>query len=199
MDLIQLHYLLQMQIVQNISYMLNTLRSYLLQLQILILIRLIFVNLQLSSSTMLRAIMFPPASGNLKVVTPQHQQPLILLYFMIMLAPFNVKLTVYNELYNNTKVLIDTVKIYTTPVADFQYVISGNVVTFTNSTLNGVSYLWNFGDNTTSTAFAPVHTYTSSGTFEVVLTATNICGNNSKTKTITISAEPNAEFSRRCC
>ena len=27
------------------------------------------------------------------------------------------------------------------------------------------------------------------------MTATNICGNNSKTKTITISAEPNAEFS----
>ena len=155
-------------IVQNISYMLNTLKSYLLLLQILLLIRLIFVNLQQSSSMMLRASnvtsrLWAFEGGN--PATSTAINPVV--QYNDNAGLFNVKLTVYNELYNNTKELIDTVKIYTTPVADFQYVISGNVVTFTNSTVNGVSYLWNFGDNTTSTAFEPVHTYTSGGTFEV--------------------------------
>ena len=45
-------------------------------------------------------------------------------------------------------------------------------VAFTNSSVDGISYLWNFGDGSTSTAQAPTHTYTTGGTFEVSLVAT---------------------------
>lgn len=51
------------------------------------------------------------------------------------------------------------------------------VVAFTDlSTNEPTSWLWQFGDGNTSTLQNPVHTYTSSGTFTVQLTATNSVG-----------------------
>ncbi len=60
---------------------------------------------------------------------------------------------------------------------------TSETVTFTNSTTGAVSYLWNFGDGTTSTAFSPSHTYSSFGTYTVTMTAT---GANGCTSTATI-------------
>lgn len=53
-------------------------------------------------------------------------------------------------------------------------------VYFTNGSqdLNGsalVSYLWDFGDGTTSSAFEPTHVYTNPKTYTVILTVTNAC------------------------
>jgi hypothetical protein len=53
---------------------------------------------------------------------------------------------------------------------------SGSTVNFTNLSTNGVTYLWDFGDGTTSTQANPSHSYSTSGTFNVCLTATNGCG-----------------------
>ena len=50
-------------------------------------------------------------------------------------------------------------------------------VSFNNTTANGLSYVWNFGDNTTSTATNVVHTYTANGTYTVQLTATGCVSN----------------------
>jgi hypothetical protein len=47
----------------------------------------------------------------------------------------------------------------------------GEQVFFTNDSYNAVNFEWDFGDGTYSEAVNPVHTYNSSGTFEVVLTA----------------------------
>ena len=59
------------------------------------------------------------------------------------------------------------------PVASFSSNIAvGNLVSFTNQTSNGVSYVWNFGDGTTSTAVNPTHTYATSGSYNVTLTST---------------------------
>ncbi len=44
-------------------------------------------------------------------------------------------------------------------------------VDFTNTTLNAVSYLWDFGDGTTSTDSLPTHTYTTLGQYPVRLIA----------------------------
>jgi gliding motility-associated-like protein len=44
-----------------------------------------------------------------------------------------------------------------------------STVQFTNNSVGGDTYTWNFGDGTTSTGFAPVHTYTAGGTFTVSL------------------------------
>src|SRR5205814_3262531 len=40
-------------------------------------------------------------------------------------------------------------------------------------TAAGFTYLWNFGDNTTSTAAQPSHTYTAAGNYTVTVTATD--------------------------
>lgn len=75
--------------------------------------------------------------------------------------------------------------------------ISPLVVKFTDKSLNDpTSWLWNFGDNTTSTVQNPSHTYTV-GTYSVMLTATNSSGNNSITKVNCIkvtSGTPVASF-----
>jgi len=62
-------------------------------------------------------------------------------------------------------------------------------VNFSNTSINGTSYLWNFGDGSTGTVMNPAHTYTDTGTFTVTLTAVNDtsqCGRYSNTNTINI-------------
>lgn len=52
-------------------------------------------------------------------------------------------------------------------------------VSFKNLSANADSYLWDFGDGSTSTQTNPQHTYTTKGSFTVKLTATNknVCTN----------------------
>src|SRR5690606_24201276 len=45
-------------------------------------------------------------------------------------------------------------------------------VAFANSTTGANSYLWNFGDGSTSTGMNPNHTYSSLGNYDVTLIAT---------------------------
>jgi PKD repeat protein len=73
------------------------------------------------------------------------------------------------------------------PVANFKTDATtscSGVIKFTDQSTGGVnSWLWNFGDGTTSTQQHPAHTYTGSGSYTVTLTATNNFGNNTATKT----------------
>jgi PKD repeat protein len=62
------------------------------------------------------------------------------------------------------------------PVANFSYTLNNLVVNFTDSSLNGLTYNWDFGDTTYSSVTSPTHTYPGSGTFNVVLTVFNSCG-----------------------
>jgi PKD repeat protein len=80
-----------------------------------------------------------------------------------------------------------------TPVASFRVSVSSGsaplTVQFTNaSTGTGNSYVWSFGDGTTSTAVNPSHTYSNPGTYTVRLTATNAGGSNSTTRSIAATA-----------
>jgi len=72
------------------------------------------------------------------------------------------------------------------PVASFTYVQNGNIVTFTNTSTGSTSWLWNFGDGNTSNAQNPVHTYSTTGTYTVTLTAYNNGCLDSTQQTITI-------------
>ncbi len=49
-------------------------------------------------------------------------------------------------------------------------------VSFTNTSIGAVSYLWQFGDSTTSTSASPVHTFTGSGSYTVTLIIKNAGG-----------------------
>jgi PKD repeat protein len=74
------------------------------------------------------------------------------------------------------------------PTVAFGYSVNGYVaptqVTFANQSKNATSYLWDFGDGTTSTAASPVHVYTAAGQYAIKLTAYN--DQASKTAGITI-------------
>jgi PKD repeat protein/subtilisin-like proprotein convertase family protein len=70
-----------------------------------------------------------------------------------------------------------------------------NVITFTNTSQNAVSYFWDFGDGNTSTAINPVHTYTAPGAYMVTLTALGECSEAIKTLWIVIPGQlPQADF-----
>jgi PKD repeat protein len=68
------------------------------------------------------------------------------------------------------------VEVLALPVAGFDYSVSVLEVTFTNLSTDADTYAWDFGDGGTSTEENPVHTYLDAGTYTVVLTATNSCG-----------------------
>lgn len=57
-------------------------------------------------------------------------------------------------------------------------------VVFRNN-YNATSYLWNFGDGQFSIESQPVHSYTNTGDYDVILKATNSCG-NSNWDTVTV-------------
>jgi PKD repeat protein len=71
--------------------------------------------------------------------------------------------------------------------------IEGNVpltVNFTNSSVGDeLSYSWDFGDGGTSYDASPRHTYNSTGTFNAILTVTNVYGSNSKTSSVVVTQD----------
>jgi PKD repeat protein len=59
------------------------------------------------------------------------------------------------------------------------------------------TWLWNFGDGTTSTEQDPIHTYTSAGLFTVSLTVSNAYGQDTETKlnlVLVTAVLPGADF-----
>ncbi len=70
-------------------------------------------------------------------------------------------------------------------------IVEWDVVTFTNTTTEGETYLWDFGDTNTSTDENPTHIFTEDGSYTVTLTATNTDGENVATETITVDAHSN--------
>ncbi len=56
------------------------------------------------------------------------------------------------------------------PTCEFEAVVDGYQVTFTSTVTDVNTYLWDFGDEATSTEANPFHTYEMSGTYTVKLT-----------------------------
>ncbi|MBL0343451.1 MAG: PKD domain-containing protein [Bacteroidetes bacterium] len=77
-----------------------------------------------------------------------------------------------------------------TPVAAFTSALISLTGNFISTSTAAVTYLWDFGDGTTSTDQNPTHTYAIAGTYTVTLTVTNACGTNSTTQTITVQGCP---------
>jgi PKD repeat protein len=79
------------------------------------------------------------------------------------------------------------------PVADFSSIKNGLTVTFADlSSGSPTTWLWNFGDGTTSTLPNPTHTYTAVGTYTVELTVSNgTCSDNfTQTVDFTTGTDP---------
>lgn len=89
--------------------------------------------------------------------------------------------TLYNTYSYCTDSFSKKIKILSRPVANF----TANTVfkcqpdlnvNFTDQSSNAVSWLWNFGDSTSSTQQNPSHIYTKYGSFDVQLIVTNASG-----------------------
>jgi len=80
------------------------------------------------------------------------------------------------------------------PTPSFSYSAQANVVDFTNTTVNAANFLWDFGDGNFTVDTMPTHTYANSGTYQVILDASNACGVRSDTQNVTITIEPIASI-----
>ncbi len=71
------------------------------------------------------------------------------------------------------------------PVADFSYTGNGTI-NFTNTSINGTTYSWDFGDGNYSTIESPTNTYTSNGNFtvELITYSTDSCSSDTITQNI---------------
>jgi len=96
-----------------------------------------------------------------------------------------VRLTVTGP--EGTNTYTQTLLVSDVPSADFTFALNGTTVQFYNSSENGTSYLWSFGDGDTSAAVSPVHTYDNNGFYNVTLTALNSCTSDENTQLIEIS------------
>ncbi|MEM9820314.1 MAG: T9SS type A sorting domain-containing protein [Bacteroidota bacterium] len=77
---------------------------------------------------------------------------------------------------NTIEVMIDNVGDPTNAAFVFQE--NEGVVDFTNSSTNGQTYFWDFGDGNSSSEEHPSHEYLLDGDYTVCLTSTNECGDD---------------------
>ena len=77
-----------------------------------------------------------------------------------------------------------------TPVVKFNNSIPACVlspINFLNSTTNGTTYSWNFGDGNISNTINPIHSYSQPGNYSVSLIALNACGSDTVISSIKIN------------
>lgn len=108
---------------------------------------------------------------------------------------FDVTLTASNATGSDVETKFNYMDVNIDPTAAFTVDINGYSVDFVNLSVEATSWLWNFGDGSTSTLENPTHTYFQDGTYYVSLTAYNICGQSTHGFNITISNLPIADFS----
>lgn len=73
------------------------------------------------------------------------------------------------------------------PEANFSFVLTGNTVTFNNTSEHALQYVWNFGDDSVSNEINPTHQYAAPGNYVVTLTAENNCTTSVYQETINVS------------
>lgn len=93
--------------------------------------------------------------------------------------------------------LLSMVSCQKQPVASFSVstnsINKGEKVTFTNTSVDADTYIWDFGDGSKSTETSPTHTYTIAGTFAATLTASSTNGEKKDIATTTITVNNASE------
>ena len=72
---------------------------------------------------------------------------------------------------------------------------NGKLIAFENKTINGLSFVWEFGDGITDFSKEASHNYLKDDTYTVKLTATNDCGSTTYTQNIKVVSLPKAQIS----
>ncbi len=95
---------------------------------------------------------------------------------------YTVKLVAYDASGNaDTALYVNFITVVPKPSASFHSNITtscpdNNVFSFTNTSTGAATYLWDFGDGTTSTLVNPTHSFTYAGVVTVTLVATGTYG-----------------------
>ena len=110
------------------------------------------------------------------------------------LGAYDVQLVIGNDAGTTTKFRAGYINIVNAPTSDFSYTADGGVIHFVNNATDATSYLWDFGDGTTSLEANPNKTYDFGGTFTVSLTAINNCDSIISSQEITVVGLPFAQF-----
>lgn len=103
---------------------------------------------------------------------------------------YEVKLTVFNGEFKNS--IIQTITIEESPYPNACIELEGTTfqtgedIQFTSCSSNSESYLWEFGDEETSTLENPTHSYSDPATYTVSLTVTNEFGSNTTNAEISV-------------
>jgi len=78
----------------------------------------------------------------------------------------------------NTDSICQFITVCSPLATDFSFSTSNLTATFSDLSNTATQWQWDFGDGNTSTAQNPVHNFAANGTYEVCLTATDLCGNS---------------------
>ena len=115
---------------------------------------------------------------------------------------YNVRLTLIDTNYcNEPDSVVKSIRLSSNIKAQFTTPAFGCVpytAAFTNTSLGGAQFLWDFGDGSTSTLDDPTHVYSTVGSYKVRLIATDTATCNkvdtSAYFTVTVSPNPKASF-----
>ena len=114
---------------------------------------------------------------------------------------YTVTLGATNNGVGNTMTISNYIVVTPAPAAGFTGTPTTGIapvkVTFSNTSSNATSYVWNFGDGNTSTNVNPSDTYTNVGSYNVTLQAIGSGATNTLTLTnyVVVSPVPAASFS----
>jgi PKD repeat protein len=114
--------------------------------------------------------------------------PHFVLFSQVGIQP--VELIATNGVSSDTTILNINV-IEDDPTADFTFDINNGTVNFTNTSVGGSEFLWNFGDGNSSTEENPSYAYSEVGQFTVTLFVENDCGDANTTQVFDIMVGTN--------
>ncbi len=89
---------------------------------------------------------------------------------------YSLSLTIDHRLWSSNRTFVYKDSIDVEPVADFDFLVNGYDVTFTNLSQGAGSYRWSFGDSVFATLAQPVYRYPAPGQYQVTLIVQNGCG-----------------------
>lgn len=101
---------------------------------------------------------------------------------------YEVGLTVTNTAGSSSQTIPNYITILPLPTAQFVVNTHGLAANFTNISTNATSYSWDFGDNSpVENAANPTHIFPFAGNYNVVLTASNACGQQTFSMLVTVN------------
>ncbi len=134
------------------------------------------------SGEIVRLTALPIASTSFDVPCPS---PGLHTYFV---APVVLEISPSGSYYNEgAGAMIDIQVLDNPPLAAFSIIDMGSTISLQNNSERARTYLWDFGDGTTSTVENPMtHTYTAPGTYSITLVASTACSSDTTQVMVTI-------------